>query len=199
MRMLRLTVLLASGVALTAPALAARAQVTTTTSNGDVVVYNQKNVVDHLITGDSLEIQSAQLAAMRSQNAAVKSFATMLVTDHTKHLENLRKLAGKRDIGRELNAADNSATAGARMLTRLNAMPADSGFDRAFIRQQVRHHQRALDELATLRPAAKDDVLQQDIDATRPVLEKHLAQAKIVAAQLGIPADSLAMPMRRPR
>lgn len=190
MRTHRSMVLFAALVAVATPGSIARAQVTTATSNGDVVIFTQKNVVDHLIVGDSLEVQTAQLAALRTQNAAVKEFANMLVADHTKHLENLNKLAGKSDIGRELNTADTIAAAGARALTSLSAMSADSGFDRAFIAQQIQHHERALADLTLLRPAAKDDDLQQDIDATRPVLEKHLAQARVVAAQLGAPADS---------
>ena len=198
MRAHRLSTLLVAGVAMASSGAIARAQVTTTTSNGDVVILSQKNVVDRLIVGDSLEVQTAQLAAMRTQNAAVKDFANMLVADHTKHLENLRKLAGKSDIGRELSAADTTAAAGARVLGSLTTMPADSGFDRAFVTQQIQHHERALADLTLFRPAAKDDDLQQDIDATRPVLEKHLSQARVVAAQLGIPADSTAAPMKMP-
>src|SRR4051812_4525565 len=77
------------------------AQVRMTTANGDVVMFTQKHVVDHMIVGDSLEVEAAQLAAARTQNVAVRDFANMLVTDHRGHLDNLYKLAGKRDIGRE--------------------------------------------------------------------------------------------------
>ena len=202
MRTYRMTALFAFTVAAAAPCSIARAQVTTTTttttSNGDVAILSQKNVVDHLIVGDSLEVQAAQLAAMRTQNAAVKDFATMLLTDHTAHLANLRKLAGKRDIGRELNPSDSTAAHGARMLAQLGTMPADAGFDRAFVAHQIQHHEQVLANLAQLRAASKDDDLQQDIDATRPLIEKHLAQARVVAAQLGMHADSTAAPMTMP-
>ena len=83
----------------------------------------QKNLVDHLIIGDSLEVEAAKLAVARTQNAAVKDFANTLVTDHTNHLENLNKLAAKRDIGREANAADTSSAMAIRMLTSMRAMP----------------------------------------------------------------------------
>ena len=154
------------------------------------VMANQKQVVDHLIVGDSLEVQMAQIAASRTGNAAVRNFANVLVTDHTKHLAALRKLAGKRDIGRAANSADSTGMFTGRMLSRMQSMAADSGFDRMFVSQQVRHHMRALAELSSLRAVAKDDDLQQDIDATRPVLERHLALARGLAAQMGIPADS---------
>lgn len=172
------------------------AQVTVKTSGGEVVQLTQKNLVDHLIVGDSLEVEAAKLAVARTQNAAVKDFANTLVTDHTSHLENLNKLAGKRDIGREANAADTSNAMAIRILTTMRDMPADSGFDRAFVRQQIRHHMHEIDALKMLRPAAKDDDLQHDIDRTMPVLERHLALARQVGAQIGVTSDS--MPMKMP-
>ena len=154
-----------------------------------VTMNNQKEVVDHLIVADSIEVDMAKLAAVRTKSAAVRNFANTLVTDHSKHLANLRKLAGKRDIGRAANPADSSGMRNARMLSRMQSMTVDSTFDRAFVRQQIGHHMRALAELPSLRAVAKDDDLQEDIDATRPVLERHLALARSLAAQMGIPAD----------
>lgn len=174
-----------------APVLAASAQGNPMRMGpGMVMMNNQKQVVDHMIVGDSMEVEMAKLAAARSQNAAVRNFANTLVTDHTNHLANLRKLAGKRDIGREANPADSSGMRNGRMLSRMQSMTADSTFDRNFVRQEVRHHMRALAELNDLRSVARDDDLQHDIDATRPVLERHLALARSLAAQMGIPADS---------
>ena len=52
-----------------------------------------------------------------------------------------------------------------------------------------------------MRSAAKDDDLQQDIDRTLPVLEKHLSRATQVAAQLAIPsipADTTPAAMKTP-
>lgn len=174
-----------------APTLAASAQGNPMRMGpGMAMMHNQKEVVDHLIVGDSVEVEMAKLAAARSQNAAVRNFASTLVTDHTKHLANLRKLAGKRDIGRAANPDDSGGMRNGRMMSRMQSMTVDSVFDRNFVSQQVRHHMRALAELNSLRSVAKDDDLQQDIDATRPVLERHLALARSLAAQMGIPADS---------
>jgi putative membrane protein len=182
MRATRLTASLAATVAMFLAGSTARAQVTT--SGGDVVTFTQKNVVDHLIRGDSIELEAAQLAASRTQNAAVRDYANMLITDHKAHLDNLNKLAGKADIGREASSSDTSSASALRTLTSLKALPADSTFDRAFIQDQIDHHTAEIAGLKALRPAAKDDDLQKDIDGTMPVLEKHLSRAKEVAAQL---------------
>src|SRR3954451_13076698 len=38
----------------------------------------------HAASGDQFEIQSSQLALSASQNLAVRSFANMMITDHTR-------------------------------------------------------------------------------------------------------------------
>lgn len=188
-----LSLLGAVSAALCVAVPAAQAQVKVTTSGGDVATLSQKNVVDHMIVGDSLEVEEAQLALTRSQNAAVKDFATMLVTDHKAHLDNLRKLAGKSDIGREANSADQGAAAAAATFGQLQSMGAEAGFDKAFVDAQIQNHTSEIAALKTMRAAAKDDALQKDIDATIPVLDRHLARAKAVSAQLNAPpADAAA-------
>jgi putative membrane protein len=170
-------------------ASAAAAQVTTT-SGGDVTMFSQKNLVNHLIVGDSIEIEMAQVAASRTQNAAVKDFANQLVTDHKAHLEQLNKFAASASIGREASASDTAGTHLAGLLAGLKTMPADSTFDRAFVQEQIEHHQAAINGLKSMRTAAKDAELQKDIDATIPILEKHLSSAQQLASQLGKPADA---------
>ena len=188
MKALRLSLPAAVATALCVAAATGQAQVKVTTSGGEVATLSQKNVVDHMIVGDSLEVEEAQLALTRSQNAAVKDFANMLVTDHKAHLDKLRKLAGKSDIGREANSADSSAAIAAAAFGQLQSMGADSGFDKAFVDAQIANHTREIAALKTMRAAAKDDDLQKDIDATIPVLERHLARANAVSAQLGAPS-----------
>jgi putative membrane protein len=182
-----------SAAALMIPFSTSAAQVKVTTAGGNVVLYTEKNVVDHMIVGDSLELEIAKLASTRSKNQAVRDFATMLVTDHTKHLENLRKIA-ESDVGRTVNTSDSTGIHLTKLLTQLQGMAADSGFDQAFIRHEVQHHQNEIAWLKQVRPGAAgdelDDDLGKDIDATLPTLEQHLAKAKTIAGQLGIVLDS---------
>ena len=191
----RATALLAAAALVGLAAAPAMAQVKVTTSNGDVMVYTQKNLVDHMIVGDSVELEMAQLAAMRTQNTAVKDFANMLVADHRAHLDALRKLADKHDIGRQALAADTASAGAIRALADLRSMStADSAFDQAFVRDQIEHHKQEIISLKMFGGAAKDDDLKEDIQHTRPVLERHLARAREVAAHLGMPADTSGAP-----
>ena len=73
-------------------------------------------------------------------------------------------------------------------------MPADSGFDKAFIREQMRFHQQEIVALKMFGGAAEDDEFKDEVKRTLPVIERHLARAREVAATLGMPADPTATP-----
>ena len=188
MRSTHLSRLTTTGIAVLLASLTASvagAQVTTT-SAGDVSMFSQKNLIDHLIVGDSIQVEMAQLAITRTQNAAVKDFANQLLTDSRTHVETLNKLAGKSDIGREANAADSSGARFAGVLKNLQSMP-ETGFDQAFIQAQIMYARQSIDGLKKWRATAKDDDVQKDIDKTLPILENHLSRATQVAAQLSKP------------
>ena len=185
MRAIRTSALLAA-IALAMPNANAAAQVKVTTSAGDVMIFNQKNLADHLITVDSVALETAQLAAKRTQNVAVRDYATMLVTDYTARLAAARKAAADDDVGRQASASDTAGAVGIRALTNLNSLPADSSFDREFIREQLRMQQQEIVTLKMLGGAAKDDDLKDEIKAALPMHERHLARAREVAAQLNM-------------
>jgi putative membrane protein len=167
-------------------ASAVTAQVTTS-SGGDVTAFSQKQLIDHMIVSDSMELQQAALASSRTQNAAVRDFANQLLADHKAHLDNLLKLAGNANIGREANTSDSTGRQAANTLKSLQSMAADSGFDRAFVQAQIQAHQSSINTLKAIRPTVKDADVQKDIDATLPVLESHLSKATQLAAQLRNP------------
>ena len=185
MRAIRTPVLLAA-IVLALPNARAAAQVKVTTSAGDVMIFTEKNLAEHLIIVDSVALETAQLAAKRTQNVAVRDFATMLVTDYTARLAAARKAAADDDVGRQASASDTAGAVGIRALTNLNALPADSSFDKEFVREQLRMQQQEIVTLKMLGGAAKDDDLKDEIKAALPMHERHLAKAREVAAQLNM-------------
>jgi predicted outer membrane protein len=194
MRAIRTTVLLAGSLLVFVPFAGGTAQVKVTTSTGDVMVFTEKNLVEHMIVVDSVELEMDQLAAMRTQNTAVRDLATLLVNDHKGHLEALRKAAADDDVGRQAATTDSAGTVAIRALASLRAMAADSGFDRAFVREQIRLHSQEIIAIKMLGGAAKDDDVKDEVKRTLPILERHLARARAVAADLGMPADSTSVP-----
>lgn len=189
MRAIRIPVLVAASFLVVVPVARTHAQVKVATSNGDVTTYTEKNLVDHLITVDSVALETAQLAASRTQNTAVRDFANMLITDFKTSLENTRKAAAEHDVGRQASTSDTSGALAIRILASLRTMAADSGFDRAFVTEQIRLHTQEVTNLKMLGGAAKDDDVKDEIKRALPMAERHLARAREVAATLGMPAD----------
>lgn len=189
MRAIRIPVLVAASFLIVVPVARTHAQVKVATSNGDVTTYTEKNLVDHLITVDSVALETAQLAASRTQNTAVRDFANMLITDYKTSLENTRKAAAEHDVGRQASASDTAGAVAIRALASLRTMAADSGFDRTFVSEQIRLHTQEVTNLKMLGGAAKDDDVKDEIKRALPMAERHLARAREVAATIGMPSD----------
>ena len=163
-------------------------------SGGEVALKAaaQKNAVNRLIVADSLEIELAQLAVARSQNAAIKEYANLLIKEDSDHLAQLRALAGKPDIGRAADAKDSSAAPLASAVAKIRALPADStgaaAFDRDFIHAQIDLHTAQIAAFAVVRPAASAEALAKEIAAALPAHQQHLARAQAISNDLDKPA-----------
>lgn len=175
----------AAFAALAACALAAplAAQVVTS-AGGEVVSPAQKNLVDRLITTDSIQAATAKLAADKATNPAVKEFATQLATDHAAHASALQKLSEKKEVGRETNPSDQSGADLAKQYETLQGMPAGTEFDRAFLQSVVANHQSEISAINAGKAAAKDEDLKKDLDETSSALQAHASKATELASSL---------------
>lgn len=155
----------------------------------DAEVYRtmtDANIMAHMIVGDSLEIEMARLAAERAGDPEVREFARMLADEHSRHLATSLEMARDEDIGSVPADGDRHAVTLRRYLASLRAMSSSPAFDRAFIRYQIRHHDHEVNGLRAMRPAARDDDLEQHIDETLPVIERHLSRARELGGRLGV-------------
>ena len=104
------TLTAAALTALAACAFAAPAASQVTTAGGEVVSTAQKHLVDNLITLDSIQAATAKIAAAKTQNASVREFANTLAADHSGHAGALQRISDKKDVGREAEAGNTTAT-----------------------------------------------------------------------------------------
>jgi predicted outer membrane protein len=196
-----------AALALLVPVVA-RAQVVTASGGEVALKLTQKNAIDQLIVRDSLELAISELAASRSQNAAVKELATTLTADAKTRLETLQKVAAKADVGRETAMGDKTGANVAAIAAKLQGVPADSAaeFDRTFVEAQIALHEAELASYAAIKPAATDADLKADIESGAAVAQKHLDAAKALNGQLAKPdaavkkppTDSTAKPPAKP-
>lgn len=154
----------------------APAQAANTTDLSQLSTRDRHFVVKAVEAGDA-EIAEAQLALDKSDNADVKSFAQMIVDDHTKIGGKLQTIVSESSLPGDTASMDQQAV---DKLKDLNG----KRFDAAFLKTQVRAHRQAV---ALFRQEAKHGAnpqLRQFATDTLPVLQHHQGMAKSLTEKL---------------
>lgn len=126
-------------------------------------------------SSDMFEIQSGQLALQASQNAAVRNFANMIITDHQRSTQMLMAAAQSAGLTQPPPAIMPAQQA---MLDQLRAAGNGPSFDMAFQQAQISAHQQAL--MLHQNYAAQGDVpaLRTAAGQIVPIVQMHLQQAQ---------------------
>ena len=123
---------------------------------------------------DVYEITSSQIALQKSQNPALKRYATELIGHHTMTTNNALKAAkagGVTPPPPVLNAQFRALVSELQ-----NAEPAD--FDRLYIAQQIPAHQGGLELQTAYSPGGHGAPLRAAAKGALPYVKQHLAQAQ---------------------
>ena len=127
-------------------------------------------------SGDLFEIQSSQLALQMSQNAGVRSFAQMLITDHTRMSQQMMATAQSAGLAPPPPALlPHHQT----MLDQLRMSGAN--FDMAFRDAQVAAHQEALQLHQNYASGGDHPALRGVAAAAVPVIQGHLNHAQMLS------------------
>lgn len=126
--------------------------------------------------GDQFEIQGGKIAQSKGSSTAVKKLGATLVKDHTKSLQDLKKVAAK--LGVRLPAGPTPPEK-----WELNQAKSQSGtaFDRVYTSLEVADHEQDIadttEEMRSGQRAQVKALAKQDL----PVLQKHLKLARAAA------------------
>ncbi|QNE33048.1 DUF4142 domain-containing protein [Sphingomonas sp. NBWT7] len=121
---------------------------------------------------DMYEINSSQIALEKSQNKAVRSFASMLIKHHQKTTAATTKAAQRAKL---TPPAPSLGGARASIAELQGASPAD--FDRLYIAQQIPAHQAALDLHQSYAAGGDQPALRTTAKAAVPIIKQHIAAA----------------------
>ncbi len=129
------------------------------------------------------EVDAGQLARSKAQSADVKSFAAMMVGDHTTALQQETALMSKEHLTPNPSSSTcQSLTTDAQQEASALQQKSGPDFDRAYMDAMVQGHQKVLGMLDdTLIPSAKDAQLKAHLMSLRSHVEMHLRKA--IAAQ----------------
>lgn len=145
------------------------------------------NVAAVLSVADSGEIRPSQAAQQQAQNAQVKEYAQMMVTEHGMLEDSLRALTGRLGVTPAPNAMSQQLRTQAD--SAMSALQGQTGanFDRAYMQWMVASHQATLTALDTqLIPAIQNAEMRTAVQQqVRPRVEQHLQRAQQIQSSLG--------------
>lgn len=146
------------------------------------LTMNDSQIEKVLITINEGEIDAAKLAIKKTQNDKVKSFAQMMLNDHKKNKSETKKMTKKMLAKSELaETLKKEASISNKALKKVDT----SGFDKAYIDQQVTMHETALATLTEkLIPNTKNADLINHLTATKIAVSHHLEEAKNIQTEL---------------
>jgi len=136
-------------------------------------------------TANDGEIKQAQLAAKRSKNPKVRSFAAMMIRQHEQVNHDLAQVTKAEGIQPQ-DSSDAATLKQGAADTYSTLLPLQGAeFDSAYANAQVKAHQDVLNSLdSSLLPNAKDAQLQAELRKIKPAVETHLEHAKHLQASL---------------
>lgn len=121
------------------------------------------------------EIKLGQLAQQHAASARVKSFASMLVNDHTQAGNELKALAGDKNVTLPDSLSEDSKSDVEKMQRKKGG-----SFDKDYLDAMVNAHQKAVKAFQDELGDVKNPDLRQWITSTLPVLETHLDSARVL-------------------
>ena len=141
---------------------------------------NDREFVLTASAGGLAELDAANLALRQARSEDVKKFARHVVDDHAKANEQLNQLADRK----RFPVAQAADARHQQMLTRMAALTGEN-FDRRFMDDQVRDHERTIARFEWAAKNAQDADLKSWADKTLPTLRDHLKAAKEVQGKVG--------------
>ena len=138
-----------------------------------------------VVTANQVDIDAGKLAKSKAQSSDVKSFAELMITDHTGVNKSATELVQKLHVTPEPNPTSQSLQKGGD--ENLIALKKLSGaaFDKAYVDHEVAYHEAVLNAVdKTLIPSAQNAELKALLVKVRPAFVAHLDHAKHVQAEL---------------
>jgi putative membrane protein len=124
------------------------------------------------------EVEAGKLAQGKASSDEVKKFAQHMVEDHSRMLEEQETMAQSKAVSLPKAPAKAEKSA-------LKKLQSESGaqFDRSYMQQMVKGHEKALKLVQDTANSAKDPQLKQAAEKAAPEVQQHLDMAKQIAAK----------------
>jgi len=167
-------------------------QETTRESKDSKVARGDQHFMKEAAEGGMAEVQMGQLASQRASSDAVKQFGKRMADDHQKAADELKQLASQKGV-----ALPTSLDRGhQRLYDRLSKLNG-ADFDRAYMKEMVKDHDRDVKAFQKEADAGKDSDVKAWAAKTLPTLKDHQQQAKQVHASVQGKGSAAASPSQK--
>jgi putative membrane protein len=129
--------------------------------------------------GGLMEVELGKVAADHATNPDVKQFGQRMVTDHTKANEELKAIASQKGM-----TLPNTLDAWAKAKIDRMAKMSGAAFDKAYMDDMVKDHQKDVAEFRKEASGGKDAEIKGFAGKTLPTLEEHLKMAREAHAKV---------------
>ncbi len=126
------------------------------------------------------EVQVGSLAINKATSSSVKQFAQMLVNDHTKANNELKAIAGQKDIV----LPDIISEKCQEKYYDLDQKAKGAEFDKAYIEQMIEDHKKDINKFEKEMNNGEDAELKAFASSKLPALRHHLEEAQKINDQL---------------
>ena len=155
--------------------------------NASATVMTDANVAAVAHAANMDEIQTSQVAIQRSQNAQVRQFAQMMITEHTAVEQEMMRMLQAKNMTPQPNAVAQAAMQATRATVANLSQRSGMDFDRAYMMHQVQAHRWTLTSLdQSLIPSTRDPEMKTFLSTrVRPGVATHLETAQRINASVG--------------
>jgi putative membrane protein len=126
--------------------------------------------------GGMAEVEAGKLAQTKGSSAAVRSFAAMMVKDHTAANDKLQKIAEEHDITLPTQLSPDHES----MMSTLAGL-SGTAFDQEYLRGQVKDHEATAALLQSESGSGQNADAKAFAKDTLPIVQTHLKKAKELA------------------
>ncbi|HEY4449368.1 MAG TPA: DUF4142 domain-containing protein [Steroidobacteraceae bacterium] len=138
-----------------------------------------------LAQGGMAEVDLGKLAGQKSNDPKVKSFAEMMVKDHSSANQKLESLASSKHVAlpRTLDASHEATK------TKLEALSGNT-FDKSYIESQLKAHEKTVSLLETEISSGQDADAKAFAESVLPTVKHHLRAVRELASEEGVKSAS---------
>lgn len=156
---------------------------------------SDRRFVNEVHEGGMAEVALGQLAVTRGMNPDVKAYGKRMVDDHSKADQELMQIASGKGITLSSPPPPSAPTSSTEpqsqltgkqreMIDRLNKL-SGADFDREYIRNQVKDHEKDVALFEKQSTSGADAELKAFAAKTLPTLREHLQRARDIATKVG--------------